>query len=140
MKRAAVAGLLLLAVCAVDSMAAGLSRQVVAYDLKARLRPETRTVEGRETLTWINDSAVPARELRFHLYLNAFRSNRTTFMVERGALAAPSKRPSEEWGSIEIRSLRVPGGPDLAPALEFIQPDDGNREDRTVARRPSCPR
>jgi len=134
--RTAVISLLLIGAAAGAAFADGLSRRVVSYDLKARLRTETRTVEGRETLSWINDSSAPARELRFHLYLNAFRNNRSTFEVERGALSVPSQRPAEEWGSIDVTSLRIPGGPELVPALEFVQPDDGNREDRTVARLP----
>jgi len=136
MRRAVVLCVLAALFPAGAALQAGLAKGVVSYDLKARLRPEIRTVEGSETLTWLNDSDVPASELRLHLYLNAFRNNRSTFMVERGALASRSRRPAEEWGSIEIKGLRIAGGPDLAAGLEFIHPDDGNADDRTVARLP----
>jgi hypothetical protein len=136
MRKFAVRCLLLAAVLAGTVLEAGLSKPVVSYDLKARLRPGTRTVEGSETLTWLNDSGAPVSELRFHLYLNAFQNNRSTFMVESGALASREKRPAEDWGRIDVTSLRIPGGPDLAPTLEFVQPDDGNQDDRTVARVP----
>ncbi len=134
MRRTAVRCLLVASVLAGSVLEGGLAKAIVSYDLKARLRPEIRTVEGSETLTWLNDSGGPVPELRFHLYLNAFRNNRSTFMVERGALASKSVRPAEDWGSIEVKSLRVPGGKDLASTLEFIHPDDGNTDDRTVAR------
>ena len=136
MKKAAVRALLAAFVLAGSVLEGGLAKAVVSYDLKARLRPETRTVEGSETLTWLNDSGTAAPELRFHLYLNAFRNNRSTFMIERGALASASTRPAEDWGGIEVKRLRVAGGQDLTSALEFIQPDDGNADDRTVARLP----
>jgi hypothetical protein len=61
-----------------------LSRQIVAYDIKARLFPDTKTVKASELLTWTNDSAAPVSELQFHLYMNAFKNNRTTFMKESG--------------------------------------------------------
>jgi len=114
------------------ALQAGLSRPVVSYDFHARLRPDAKTVEGRETLTWLNDSPVPAGELQFHLYLNAFKSNRSTFMRERGDSAAV--RPADDWGQIVIKSLKTSDGTDLLSVLEYIRPDDGNPDDQTVAR------
>ena len=63
---------------------ASLSHQIVRYDLQARLEPETKSIRGRETLSWLNDGDTPVSELRFHLYLNAFKNNRSTFMKESG--------------------------------------------------------
>ena len=115
-----------------SGQAATLSRQVVSYDIKARLSPEAKTVEGREVLTWLNDSNVPVRELRFHLYLNAFKNNQTTYAKEAGGMPPDFDRDPENWGSITIREIGVLGGADLKPSMAFLRPDDGNAGDETV--------
>jgi hypothetical protein len=113
---------------------ASLSHQVVRYDIQARLVPETKTVQGREVLSWLNDSDVPVSELRFHLYLNAFKNNRSTFMKESGGSHRGFKLDGENWGSIDVTRIRIKDGADLTPTLEFVQPDDRNPDDQTVAR------
>jgi hypothetical protein len=115
-----------------SGQAATLSRQVVSYDIKAQLSPETKTVEGWEVLTWLNDSDVPVKELRFHLYLNAFKNNQTTFAKEAGGMPRDFDPDSENWGSIAIREIGVLGGADLKPSMAFLRPDDGNAGDETV--------
>ena len=109
-----------------------LSRQVVAYDIQARLLPETKTVEGHEILTWTNDSSNPVSELRFHLYMNAFRNNRSTFMKESGGSHRGFKVDEKNWGRITVRKIAVRDGADLTGAVSFVQPDDDNADDRTV--------
>ena len=62
---------------------AGLSTHVVAYHIKARLIPEENSILGEEELTWLNDSDKYISELQFHLYLNAFKNSRSSFMKEK---------------------------------------------------------
>ena len=71
------------------------------YTIRARLDPSERRVTAEGSLRFTNSSAKPQRELWFHLYLNAFRTERTVFMR-----AAASARRS-------ARSLGVPGGLDV---------------------------
>jgi len=111
---------------------AGLSRQIVTYDIKARLVPEEKKIEGQEVLTWLNDSDMPVSELQFHLYLNAFKNNRTTFMKESGGSHRGFKLDKENWGFITVKNIRIQDGADLMPSMTFIQPDDGNSDDQTV--------
>ena len=111
---------------------ASLSRQVVAYDIKARLVPESKSVEGHEVLTWTNDSESPVTELRFHLYMNAFKNNRTTFMKESGGTHRGFRVDKDRWGYITVGSITVQDGPDLTPTIAYLQPDDGNPDDQTV--------
>src|ERR1039457_7618514 len=59
-------------------------RKIVDYDIQVSLDPETKLVEGSETLKWTNPPDVPLSELRFHLYWNAFRNDRSTFFKEAG--------------------------------------------------------
>ena len=106
----------------------------VAYTIGVELDPANHTLLGTETILWRNTTAVPAPELRLHLYLNAFASDRTTFMKESGGTALRSPEPVDDWGWTRITRLELADGADLLPSLEFVQPDDGNPDDRTVAR------
>jgi len=63
---------------------AQLSDHVVHYKIEAKLDVKTKIITGRKTLNWLNTSEVPVSDLRFHLYLNAFKNNRSTFMKESG--------------------------------------------------------
>jgi hypothetical protein len=128
----------ILGVLAVPAAAAEtrLAERVVSYAIEARLDPDERRIRGRAVVRWKDRTRKPAADLCVHLYLNAFSNNRTTLMggearrVERWA----SRNPGE-WGGIEVTEIRI-GDEDVTAALEFIQPDDGNPFDRTVARLP----
>ncbi len=109
-----------------------LSRQVVSYDIQARLVPDTKTVLGHEVMTWTNDSATPVGELRFHLYMNAFKNNRTTFMTESGGAHRGFKADKDNWGFITVKKIAVRDGADLTGAMAAVQPDDRNPDDQTV--------
>lgn len=111
-----------------------LSKHIVRYELKAKLLTAEKAVAGEEVLTWLNDSETPASELEFHLYLNAFKNNRTTFMRESKGAHRGFKVSKEHWGYIEITKLQTKDGIDILPAMEYIQPDDGNPDDQTVVR------
>ncbi len=115
-----------------------LSPRLANYQIDVTLDPATKKLNGRETLTWRNPSNDVIRELPFHLYLNAFRDENSTFMRESGGQlrgARLDRNASENpYGSIELVSMRVRGGPSLT--YQCIQPDDQNPNDRTVIRVP----
>ncbi len=117
---------------------AQLSPRNASYAITARLDPRSRTIAGDEMLTWRNISSVPAATLRFHLYYNAWRDPRSTWMRERrlGGDTTLAARPEADRGWIEVTSIRVirAGGTpiDLSARARFIAPDDGNVDDRTV--------
>jgi hypothetical protein len=110
------------------------SKPIVDYRIKAKLLPKDKAVIGHETLTWLNDSDQPISELQFHLYLNAFKDNNSTFMKESGGVHRGFRAEKENWGRITITNLLEANGTDLLSTLEYIQPDDGNKDDQTVAR------
>ena len=60
-----------------------LSPRNANYTITARLDPATRTITGSETITWRNITGRPAADLQFHLYWNAWKNTRSTFMRER---------------------------------------------------------
>lgn len=127
--------------------ARALSPRNASYAITARLDPASRTITGNELISWRNTSTITATTLRFHLYYNAWRNTRSTWMRERaltGDIVYPA-RPEADWGWIDITSLRIiaalPDGAnaapgDLASRQRFIAPDDGNPEDRTVVEVP----
>jgi hypothetical protein len=141
--------------------------------MSASYEPDNQQIEGRKRIRWRNTSSVAIDDLQFHLYLNAFANDRSTFMVGSGGQLRGVEIPKEGWGWVEVDSMRlaygdeimaagsideegtapfgepfgvVPPGepgpielddrPDLKEVEQFIRPDDGNPEDRTVARYP----
>ncbi|HXW05759.1 MAG TPA: M1 family metallopeptidase [Vicinamibacterales bacterium] len=112
------------------------------YSITARLDPASRTLTGDLLLTWRNTASIPATTLQFHLYWNAWRNTRSSWMRE-ARLSGRSElldRPAADWGWIDITSFRrilAGGAPeDLSGRLRFIAPDDGNVDDRTVVEVP----
>jgi hypothetical protein len=106
-----------------------LSPRIANYEIKAHFNPASKTIEGEETITWTIEGDNPLASLQFHLYWNAFRDSRSTFMRE-SARSGGADEPSES-GSIEITSLTL-DDEELAPMGRFIHPDDSNADDRTV--------
>ena len=118
-----------------------LSPRNASYDLDARLDPDTRTITGTGTIRWRNIGRAPADSLRLHLYWNAWRNTRSSWIEERvtaGTTASLLNRPADDWSSIDVTQLSLAGehdelAVDLMPGFTFIQPDDGNEHDRTLA-------
>jgi hypothetical protein len=108
--------------------------EVVAYTIQVHLDPATHALLGTESVRWRNTTANPTRELWLHLYLNAFSSNRSTFMRESRGRQLRSSRRVQSWGWTRLTSAALADGTDLLPTLSFQRPDDGNPDDYTVAR------
>jgi hypothetical protein len=109
------------------------------YTIEVRLDPERRSLEGREVLHWRNISDVTTSELQFHLYYNAWKNTRSTWMRERllGRGRALHDRPETDWGWIDVTAIRLLGDSDtshtdLTNLARHIAPDDGNPDDETV--------
>ncbi|GAB3321780.1 M1 family metallopeptidase [Larkinella ripae] len=127
-----------------DSAARPLSPRLANYQIRVQLDTQTRRLEGTETLVWKNPSTDVIRELQFHLYLNAFRDDQSTFMRESGGQLRGEfidRDEAESYGSVDILSIKARAGAagrgeDLTDYYRFFQPDDGNRADRTVIRVP----
>ncbi len=110
--------------------------RVYAITMNATYDPVERTIAGTQHLRWRNTSSVPVTELQFHLYLNAFAGTQTTFFRESGGQLRGVRIPAEKWGWVEVTGMRTSAGDDLKAGEQFLQPDDGNTDDRTVARYP----
>lgn len=113
------------------------AEQFVHYRLQAKLHPRVRLLEGQGTLAWRNPSPTTAvHELWLHLYLNAFRDDRSTFMDESGGRHRGHAFDASSPGGMELKSFRRVGGPDLAPGAAFDTDACGNPNDGTVLRVP----
>ncbi len=112
-----------------------LSDRILDYRIEVGLDPSTKTVKGHEILTWNNRSGQPIQDFCFHLYLNAFRNNRSTFIREgrfRSLWPWEEEVPEDYWGLIRVDSVQVVSpGPDVI-GLDYTHPDDDNQEDRSV--------
>ena len=125
-----------------------LSPRLANYQIDVTLDPATKKLNGRETLTWKNASSDVIRELRFHLYLNAFRNDKSTFMRESGGQLRGTTIDRNEkenaYGSIDILSMKRRDSGNTAPetlVYQYIQPDNratdrSNTSDHTVIRVP----
>ena len=123
---------------AVDAIPDGArSPRNANYSIDIQLDPAARTLTGRAVLTWRNITTVSAPDLRFHLYYNAWRNSRSTWMRERELGRGPglASRPEADWGWIDVTAIRLlgdAGAQDLTDRMRFISPDDNNPDDRTV--------
>jgi hypothetical protein len=107
---------------------------VVDYRISVTLDAGKKQLQGRARVTWRNPSTDAVPDLWFHLYLNAFQNSQSTFMRESGGSLRSDEMPTDGWGWINVDTLKLADGTDLKPAFHFQSPDDGNADDRTVAR------
>jgi hypothetical protein len=113
-----------------------LSPRIANYRIEARYDAAAHTITAHERLTWQNTSREATSDLSFHLYLNAFANNRSSFMREAGSQWVEwLRRHPNGWGNIAIQSIRI-AGTELLSRLQFVHPDDDNIDDRTVVRLP----
>lgn len=114
------------------------SQRLVEYRIDVTLDPASRVLQAQQRVSWRNPSTDQVGELWFHLYLNAFRNSESTFMRETRASGGirGTEMADGGWGGVDVTSMRLADGAELASRLVFEAPDDGNAEDRTLARVP----
>jgi hypothetical protein len=108
--------------------------RIVSYTIDVSLDATRHTLNGHQRVTWRNPSTDHVSDLWLHLYLNAFRNDKSTFFRESGGQLRDVEMPDDGWGWIDVTRFTLPNGTDLRRSLTFESPDDGNRDDRTVAR------
>lgn len=87
-------------------------------------------IVGDETIFWTNVSQEPVKLVYLHTYANAFRNTRSTFLRE--ALRDGAELP-KDMKFADMAMPRVSAyGDELA--TQWVSPDDGNADDRTVVR------
>ena len=109
---------------------------VASYTIEARVNAEYG-ITGRETVRFTNRTRFSFEDLRLHLYLNAWKNNRSTWLTEQARGGGRSDRrvrtkEASRWGFSEIHRVALEDGTDLTPSLHALSPDDGNPDDRTL--------
>jgi hypothetical protein len=114
-----------------------LSTRPANYEIHVTLDDRNKTLLASQTIWFTNQSPVPIQELRFYLYLNAFKNTESTFLKGAPNIFGRSytDRKQHEWGWVSLDGLAREsngGAVDLMPNMRFIQPDDGNTADQSV--------
>jgi len=114
------------------------SARIANYEMDIQLDVENKKLFSQTQLTWQNTTSDTIHDLQFHLYYNAFKNSKSTFLSESGlpSLFRNELEKNNAWGWTEIKSMTDELGNDLAKNMHFIQPDDDNKNDETVLRVP----
>jgi len=106
-----------------------LSRRLTGYNIDATLDPIGKIVRGNVEAFWVNSSSENVPDVRLHMYMNAFRSKKSTFAGE----GKHTKWMNFSYnGYIDLNSCTDGWGNDLLSRTQYISPDDGNPNDSTV--------
>ena len=116
--------------------------KIASYLMDVRLDTSRKCLNGDLVLNWKNTTDFPATDLQFHLYYNAWRNNKSSFLNSvRYRKRDLSVYKDDEWAYCDIKEIRILKDEnfedeDLFPSIKFIQPNDGNPHDRTVLKAP----
>ncbi len=93
------------------------------YSFNIFFSVKQKKIHVKEKIIWRNKTNFSTDRLLFHLYANAYKSNKTIF-------AQAYKLDKEEQTSLNIKVFKIDNVPS---SLEFITPDVPNPHDSTVA-------
>ena len=106
-----------------------LSPRITGYTINAKLNPKAKSVEGIMEAFWVNQTTETVPDIQLHLYMNAFKSCKSTFYKESGG--TPGKDPID-IGHVDIKSFTSKDGTDFLPLVRYIHPDNNDKSDSTV--------
>jgi hypothetical protein len=112
-----------------------MSQRVVHYEIDAKYDVGKHTIDATEILTYHNLTGQALDHFPFHLYQNAFQPKSTWIReakIEGSRDVAYDKWEDKLYGSEDIKNIEVVGQGDVTGQLQFIAPDDGNKDDKTV--------
>jgi hypothetical protein len=103
--------------------------KVASYTLTARLDAGEHRIDGRGSIDFLNTTRAPLEELYVHLYLNAFKHEKSLFLRSPFGEGRGGGRAAD-WGYIDVKSLRARelGGIDLWPTRLPGSPEDADDE------------
>ncbi|WP_170270320.1 M1 family metallopeptidase [Heliorestis acidaminivorans] len=107
----------------------------VHYQIESNFVPSLSTIDGKVTITWTYPGTEPLSEIAIHLYQNAFAPG-STFMNNSLGLHRGHQQNHTQTGQVEVFSIsyhQAEGSKDITDNLRYIQPDDDNRQDKTLA-------
>lgn len=103
--------------------------KVASYEIEAKLDTEKHRISAQQTIRFVNRSRRALNELWFHLYLNAFKNDKTLFLRSPFG-AGRSGDKAREYGYVDVKKLAVIGGDgdDLWAKRDRHSPDDPDDE------------
>jgi hypothetical protein len=102
------------------------SPRIANYKIDATLDVVRHHIDATQTLTWKNTGQTPVTQLPFHLYLNAFKNERSLFIRTSGGSVRGGDWTTPGW--INVTSVTVAG----ADLLSQWKAAPDNPEDETV--------
>jgi hypothetical protein len=84
-----------------------LSPRNASYRIEATFDDQHKTVTAKEHITWRNITSGAANELAFHLYMNAFKNESSTFFRESQGLHRGNAAEPHGWGAIDVTRIVV---------------------------------
>ncbi|MEZ4983806.1 MAG: M1 family metallopeptidase [Saprospiraceae bacterium] len=120
---------------ALSAQGEALSPRTASYDMEVWLDTLNRKVKATQTLYFTNPSTDTIRDMRFHMYYNAWKNNQTDFFKEASRI--PRTKSQDEidnciWSWTAVRTIHDEAGNDLSQRQRFVQPDNDNTFDHTV--------
>lgn len=110
----------------------------IRYEIWVELDDENKMLYGRENISFFNKTRDDIHDIWLHLYYNAFKNEQSTLQQEAKEQAMDFMDvdiEDGEWGWIDVKSIRLADGTDLAPTMEFIVQDEPlHVGDQTVMR------
>ncbi len=116
------------------------------YEIWVSLDTAQKMLQGRETIRWTNNSRDTVPDIRFHLYWNAFKNEKSALMEEAlvdepsGTFHGDTDVRDGDWGWIDVQKIRLADGTDLTAAMEFMTPDEPRHADDQTVMRVKLPR
>lgn len=108
------------------------SPRVANYVIDAQLNAARHQIAATETVIWTNPGTTTVDRLPFHLYLNAFKNERTLFWRTSHGQMRGVRASDSSWGWIDINSVTVDGAEQVAK----LHGPDGLADDETVIELP----
>ncbi|MCI0707541.1 MAG: M1 family metallopeptidase [Ignavibacteriae bacterium] len=111
------------------------SDRIASYTMDIKLAPAERLITGTEILEWKNTTGQPQQTFPFHLYHNAWKNNRSTYVKENNYQFEGRRMGPEDYGYTNVKRVALLEGDeeiDITATFKYIQPDDGNEADQTV--------
>jgi hypothetical protein len=106
-----------------------LARRIANYTLSAELDPKSHRIHGKEHLSWLNTTTQPADRLPFHLYMNAFKNDKSAFLREGRAGEGRQVSSPSHYGWIDVSSLKA-RGVELRPKVTIARCAEDEPETR----------
>jgi hypothetical protein len=103
--------------------------RIASYTLTARLDAGEHRIDGRGSIEFLNTTRMPLKDLYVHLYLNAFKHEKSLFLRSPFGEGRGGGRAAD-WGYIDVKSLRARefDGKDLWPTRMSGSPDEPDDE------------